>query len=181
MDRMRSIPWLAGAGSALVLAACGGNGGDDDRLKLTTPGTAEERSKPEATAEPAEKVDPSDVRVVRAWADALRRGDVRGAARYFALPSIVSNGTAPIRLTTRAEARFFNRTLPCGAKVIGTEPADDGFFIVRFRLTERPGRGRCGGGAGATARTAFRVRNRHIAAWLRVPDVAPQPEHATPA
>jgi hypothetical protein len=169
---MRSTLWPACA-AALAAAACGcggGGGDDDDRLKLTTPGTAEERAKP---AE--EKVDPAAVRVVRGWADSLRRGDVRGAARYFALPSVVSNGTAPIKLETRAEVRFFNRTLPCGAKVIETEPAANGFFIATFRLTERPGRGRCGSGTGATARTAFRVRDEHITDWLRVADVETAP------
>jgi hypothetical protein len=112
---------------------------------------------------------------VRDWADTLRRGDVRGAARYFALPSVVANGTAPIKLTTPAEVRFFNRTLPCGAEVIGTEPAPHGFFIVTFRLTERPGAGECGSGTGATARTAFRVRDERITDWLRVQDVESVP------
>jgi hypothetical protein len=172
MVRMRSTLWPACAGAALVVAACGGGGDDGDRLKLTTPGTAEERARPAEE----KKVDPADVRVVRAWADALRHGNVRGAARYFAIPSIVSNGTAPIRLENRAEVRFFNRTLPCGAKVIGTEPAANGFFIATFRLTERPGRGRCGSGTGATARTAFRVRDEHITDWLRVQDVDPDPD-----
>jgi hypothetical protein len=166
MGAMRSFAFL---GAAFVLASCGGDGGDDDRLKLTTPGRDAER------ARPVEKVDPAAERVVRAWADTLRRGDIRRAARYFALPSVVSNGTAPIKLETRAEVRFFNRTLPCGAKLIASEPARNGFFIVTFRLTERPGRGQCGGGTGATARTAFRVRNEHITDWVRVPDVEQDP------
>jgi hypothetical protein len=116
------------------------------------------------------------VEVVRAWADTLRHGDVRAAARYFALPSIVANGTRPIRLKTRAATEFFNRTLPCGAKLIDTEPAAKGFFIATFRLTERPGPGRCGSGTGATARTAFRVRDAHITEWLRVQDIPDAPE-----
>jgi hypothetical protein len=175
---MRSTPWLAGAGSALALVACGGGG--DERLKLTTPGAREQRASPEQTAEPERKVDRAEVRVVRAWADTLRHGDVRGAARYFALPTTVSNGTAPIKLTTRGQVRFFNRTLPCGAKLIATEPAANGFFIATFRLTERPGKGRCGAGAGATARTAMRVRNQHITEWIRVVD-APQPDSDSPS
>jgi hypothetical protein len=169
--RMR--PALLAAALAAGLAACGGGG--DDRGTITTPGTAERRSTPAPSSEQA-AVDPAAVRVVRAWADTLRRGDVRGAARYFALPSTVANGTAPIRLETRAHARFFNRTLPCGARLIGTEPAARGFFIATFRLTERPGRGRCGSGTGETARTAFRVRREHITDWLRVQDVEEAPE-----
>ena len=113
---------------------------------------------------------------MRAWADTLRRGDVHAAARYFALPSLVSNGTPPIKLETRAEVEFFNRTLPCGAKLIDTEAAPHGFFIATFRLTERPGRGECGSGTGETARTALRVRDGHITDWLRVQDIASAPE-----
>jgi len=169
MLRMRSSAWLASAGAALLLGACGGGG--DDRDKLTTPRAAEQRPEAAPADEQASKVDPADVRIVRAWADTLRRGDVRGAARYFALPSVVSNGTAPITLETRADARFFNRTLPCGARLIETEPAPHGFFIATFRLTERPGPGECGPGTGETARTAFRVRDEHITDWLRVQDV----------
>ena len=108
--------------------------------------------------------------VIRGWADALRHGRVERAVGYFAIPSVVSNGTAPIRLTSRADVRFFNRTLPCGAKVIRAE--DTGAFVVAtFRLTERPGPGRCGSGTGGEASTAFLIRRRHIVQWRRV--VAP--------
>jgi hypothetical protein len=181
IGRMR--PTLACAGCALALAACGGGGDDDDRLNLTTPGAKEQRARPpaETESEPVPKVDRADVRVVRGWADALRRGDVRAASRYFALPSVVSNGTAPIKLDTRADVRFFNRTLPCGAKLIGTETAVNGFFFATFLLTERPGRGSCGAGAGDTARTAFRVRNHLITDWLRVPDAAQEAEPGSPS
>ena len=79
-------------------------------------------------------------------------------------------------LDSHRHARFFNRTLPCGAKLIGTEPAAHGFLIATFRLTERPGRGECGSGTGETARTAFRVRGGRITDWLRVGDVESAPE-----
>jgi hypothetical protein len=110
--------------------------------------------------------------VIRGWADALRRGRVERAVRYFAIPSVVSNGTSPIRLTSRAEVRFFNRTLPCGAKVVRTE--DTGAFVVAtFRLTERPGRGRCGSGVGGEASTAFLIRRHRIVQWRRVVEPGP--------
>ena len=168
--------WLAAAVTALALcaAACGGGDDDDSPRAGTTPdatATPNSTAEPESTAQPeSAPPDPADVRIVRAWADTLRHGRVRAAARYFALPSLVSNGTPPIKLETRAEAEFFNRTLPCGAKLIDTEPAPHGFFIATFRLTERPGPGECGTGTGETARTAFRVRHHHITAWLRVVD-----------
>ena len=180
---MRSTAWLASAAGALAIGACGGGDGLEPKA---SPDSAERRSNPTPTPQPArpaapdepakEKLDPADVKIVRAWADTLRRGDVRAAARYFALPSIVANGTAPIRLKTRSQARFFNRALPCGAKLIQTEPAASGFFIATFRLTERPGDGECGNGAGGTARTAFRVRGEQITDWLRVQDIPPGPE-----
>jgi hypothetical protein len=166
---MRSTAWLASAAAALALGACEGDGN-----KLT--GATEQRPEPAPSASSSPKVDPADVEIVRAWADTLGRGDVRGAADYFALPSVVSNGTAPIKLETREQAQFFNRTLPCGAKLIETEPAPHGFFIATFRLTERPGAGECGTGTGETARTAFRVRDEHITDWLRVQDVESAPE-----
>ena len=175
---MRSAAWLASAAGVLAIGACG----DGERKPAVTP-QAEQRSDPAPTPaprafepEPAAKLDRADVRVVRAWADTLRRGDPRAAASYFALPSLVANGTPPIRLRTRAHARVFNRTLPCGAKLIRAEPASRGFFIATFRLTERPGAGKCGTGAGETARTAFRVRGERITDWLRVQDIPAGPE-----
>jgi hypothetical protein len=170
--------WLPGAVLALSVsaAACGGGGGEP-RTDLKTPEEKRAAPSPAPTASPT--VDPADERVIRAWADTLRRGDVAGAARYFALPSLVSNGTQPIRLTTRKAVEAFNATLPCGAKVIKTAPAVQGFVYATFRLTERPGAGRCGSGTGGTARTAFHIRKGRITDWVRVPDEEPEPAPAT--
>ncbi len=150
---------------ALVVAGCGGGGGDSAAKPSPTPTKAPERS----AAAPAPGVDAADADVVTAWADTLRGGDVEGASALFALPATVSNGTPPIRLKTRAQVRLFNRTLSCGAKVIDTEDAAHGFVVATFRLTERPGPGSCGQGTGATARTAFRIKDGLITDWLRVP------------
>jgi len=190
MPPMPTHRWLAGTLAALACGVSVSACGDGDR---SLPGTNAEPATPTASAtppraeptpttepapskEPSTEVDQVDVRVVRAWADTLRRGEVRAAARYFALPSLVSNGTAPIKLETRAEAELFNRTLPCGAEVIDAEPAPHGFFIATFRLTERPGAGKCGSGTGGTARTAFRIRDERITDWLRVQDIPSGPE-----
>ena len=110
----------------------------------------------------------SDAQVIREWSDTLRRGDVAGAARLFAIPSEVANGTPPVRLATEAQARSFNESLPCGARLLGTR-REKGYTVARFRLTERPG-GDCGAGVGDTASTAFRVRDGRIVEWLRVPE-----------
>jgi len=164
VPRMRLRP-LAILLPAVALLAGGCLGGDENepraRVEAETgmSGVPSPESTPEAGAED----------VIRDWADTLRRGDVEGAAEYFAVPATVANGTPPLKLKTRAEVEFFNRTLPCGAQVIATEAAPHGFVIATFRLTERPGKGRCGTGTGATARTALLVRDGHITDWLRVP------------
>jgi hypothetical protein len=107
--------------------------------------------------------------VIRDWSDTLRAGDVRGAAEFFALPSIVSNGTPPVVLRTRSQARRFNEALPCGARLLRTS-SSAGFTTAVFRLTERPGPGSCGTGTGMTARTTFVVREGKIREWRRVTD-----------
>ncbi len=177
------------AGLALALAGCGGGGGAGTGTTpapvagTTTPGatspttpaspTTPRRATPTqpAPGSPSGKVDPAAVRIVRAWADTLRRGDVRGAAGYFAVPSLVANGSAPVRLTSRALLVAFNASLPCGAILLSTEAAPGGFVIATFRLTERPGAGSCGSGTGSTASTAFRVHDGRIVDWLRVQDL----------
>src|SRR6185503_2221519 len=63
---------LASALAAVALAACG----------------TDKQAEPKA---PQPASEPSAAGVIRAWADALRGGDVEAAARYFAVPSLVSN------------------------------------------------------------------------------------------
>jgi hypothetical protein len=109
------------------------------------------------------------VRVIDAWVTTLRKGDVAAAAGYFALPSVVQNGTPPLELETRTDAVEFNRSLPCGAVLIRARPLGR-FIAATFRLTERPGPGTCGSGVGGIARTAFLIRDGKIAQWRRLPD-----------
>jgi hypothetical protein len=119
--------------------------------------------------------DPAAARVVRGWTDAQRASDIERASSYFALPSIVQNGTPPRELRTRADVRTFNSSLPCGAhvlKVYGFER----FTVVSFRLTNRPG-ARCDG-VGHQAATAFLVRGGKIAAWVRIADRPAGPRDA---
>jgi hypothetical protein len=116
------------------------------------------------------------VSVIKAWSDALRRGDVRGAARYFALPSVMINGTDAsgealvITIATSAQAQAANASLPCGAQLISTDQRGR-FINALFRLTGRPGPGGtdCGGGVGGTARTNFVIAHGRIVEWLRAP------------
>lgn len=163
---------------AFTLAACGGgdDAGDGDGARATRTMTSTAPSPAPGGRSGSGRngargtVDSDDFAVVQQWATTLQRGDVDGAARLFALPSAVANGTRPIALTTRAQVRAFNRTLPCGADVISARAAARGFFVVTFRLTERPG-GDCGSGTGNTARAAFHVTDGLIDHWLRVEDL----------
>jgi hypothetical protein len=143
----------------LVAAGCGDNGNGDGK-----------KSSPKPSASSPETV-------IRAWADTLRRGNVGRAAAYFSLPAIIQNGTPPLRLTKRSEVIAFNASLPCGASLLRTSTAGR-YTEAVFRLTERPGSGRCGSGTGQTARTAFVVRNGKIREWRRLRDAparAPAP------
>jgi hypothetical protein len=116
------------------------------------------------------------VSVIRAWSNALRQGDIRGAARYFALPSVMVNGTdtsggaLEITIATAAEAEAANATLPCGARLISADQRGR-YINALFRLTGRPGLGGtdCGGGVGTTARTNFVIAHGRIVEWLRAP------------
>jgi hypothetical protein len=116
--------------------------------------------------------------VIRAWSDALRQGDVRAAAQYFALPSLMVNGPVGgggaalvITIATRAEAEAANASLPCGALFVSADQRGR-YVNALFRLTGRPGPGGsdCGTGVGQTARTNFVIANGRIVEWIRAPD-----------
>ena len=160
-----------GACALAVLALSAAGCGSGSRQARTPPPPRSSSTPAARESKPASKADDA---VIRGWAAALREGDIAGASRYFAIPSVVSNGTPPIRLTSRDDVEFFNRTLPCGARVKKTE--DTGFFVVAtVVLTERPGRGRCGQGVGGKVRTAFMIRGRRITQWRRVVEEEPDP------
>jgi hypothetical protein len=144
---------------ALQIAGCGGGGGG--RSNGGTASTGNQGAAPKVAGD----ADPGDVRVIDAWVTALRRGNVDAAARYFAIPSVAENGVL-VRIRSLDDARRFNESLPCGARLIRAETSGD-FTTATFRLTERPGRGVCGNGTGL-AKTSFVIRNGEIAQWRRV-------------
>jgi hypothetical protein len=162
------------AGLALLGGACG----SDPKPPKTPP--PPKRTPAGSSALPKRRpAAPADVAVIKGWTDALRRGDINGASAYWSVPAIVSNGTPPIQLKKRSDVRFFNRTLPCGAKF--KSAIDTGAYVVAtLVLTERPGAGRCGSGVGNEAYTAFLIRHRKIVQWRRVlkpgPVSTPAPE-----
>ena len=158
----------------LTLVGCGGGSGQTPPSAATSP---EPTREPSATPSPEERdVTPSgpvteaEEATIRGWSDALRRGDVERAVGFWAVPALASNGGQPYRLQTARAIRFFNESLPCGAKLESTERRS-GYVVATFRLTERPGPGDCGSGVGETARTAFLLRKGKIAQWLRAADL----------
>lgn len=118
--------------------------------------------------------------VIRHWADALRRGDVHGAARYFGVPSVFAPGPdQEVTIHSLADAVAANAALPCGARLITVMRLGGAVVQALFRLTGRrgPGGSACNPGAGQTARTNFVIHAGRIRVWLRAPD---QPGDNTP-
>jgi hypothetical protein len=159
---------LACAALVLVVAGCGGSNRD-----ATTPGVHRTApplvaTTPEPAPTPAASPAPADqVRLIRRWADALRHGHVTEASRLFSLPAVVANPGPRFQLGTRAEIQFFNRTLPCGGRLVDSELRGR-YVVATFVLTERPGGLGCGSGVGHKAQTAFLIRQNRIVEWLRV-------------
>jgi hypothetical protein len=120
----------------------------------------------------AGNADADAVQVIEDWANELRAGDVSAASDQFAIPSIVQNGTEPLRLTNRTQVEVFNQSLPCGARLTAATSSGK-YTVATFVLTERPGPGQCGNGVGEAAKTAFVIHDGHITEWRRVVDTEP--------
>lgn len=155
-DRLLIIAATAALALTALGAGCGGSGSGGEKTTASVPGGG----------------NTEDVRVIGAWADALRAGDIDKAASYFALPSTAQNGTAPLRLRNRGDVVAFNNSLPCGAKLVEASTGGQ-VTTATFELTGRPG-GDCGAGTGQTARTAFVIQDGLIVHWTRVGGGSPQ-------
>lgn len=154
---------LAAGLAALAVMGCG------ERNVGATRSPGQQSTAPAPPEESGAPAEPAAVRVIRGWAEAQRSSNLEKASSYFALPSLVSNGTPPLALRTRADVRQFNADLPCGAKVVKTAAAAGGrYTVATFRLVDRPGM-HCDGG-GANARTAFEIRDGKIRSWVRLAD-----------
>src|SRR5436190_8050577 len=97
---------LAAVAIATVLAGCGSGG-----TETTIPGLVGPAAVPGGA-------DPAAVKVIDDWVSTLREGDIHRAARYFAIPSIASNPPTVVRISSLHDAVLFNRTLPCGARLV---------------------------------------------------------------
>jgi hypothetical protein len=193
----RSGPLLALLAAGIMVAGCGSGGGasasshSGNAPASGTGGSASPApgSGPQTIPAPGPTGLPADaaaVRVIRAWSSALRRGDVRGAARYFALPSEFINGAdangnvSVITIHTLAEAAAVNATLPCGAVLISTDQRGR-YVNALFLLTDRTGQGGgCGSGTGQVARTNFVVSGGRIVQWIRAPQDPGDDHRGTP-
>ncbi len=175
MTARRRLAWVALA-FALAVAGCGSSSSQDRRDQRTPPARATASAQsggssgaPDRSLNATEPVTRVEERVTRGWASTLRHGHVARAARYFALPSVVSNGFDPVRISTRAQARAFNRILTCGAQVVALQRQVHHLVLTTFRLVDRPGPGAQPCSRGGTAQTAFRVEHGRITQWYRVP------------
>jgi hypothetical protein len=153
--------------ASCIAAGCGGNSSSDERrAQLRLPPAPTATSTPRERTQ-AERVTP----VIEAWAKAVRAGDFEAAAKFFALPAVVSQGV-PLELTTSDQAETFNSGFPCGARV-ETVRQDGRFVVATFALTERPG-AECTD-VGERVRVAFVFRGRRFSEWYQVPDGAGPP------
>lgn len=160
---MRRLAWIA---LTVGLAGCGTS--DADRFDLRTPGSADAVTREPSTPD---KPTAQEIGVIRGWADALRAGNVAKASTFFAVPAVVFAGTPGLQtLPDRRAVRQFNAGLPCGAKLVRTKRGQGPYVVATFRLTERPGPGRCDGDVGSLASTAFEIERKRIVRWIRVPN-----------
>src|SRR5690349_89797 len=98
--RCRSLGALAAA-LGLLVAGCG---------------ESAPAPKPRATATPTQEgtVTAAEQRVIRRWADELRHGNVRAAARQFSVPAeIVNMQPDVLELDSASRVEDFNDSLPC--------------------------------------------------------------------
>lgn len=186
MARARLSAPLVLVVAAVLVGGCGSgaHSGPAHSSTARSRAAARHHATPAAPANPANPAAPGrgrvrgsadarTVAVIQHWADALRRGDVRGAAHYFQIPSVFAPGPdQAVTLRSFAEAEAANRALPCGAKLISVMRLGGPLVQALFRLTGRPGPGgsSCNPGAGETARTNFVVTSGRIRVWLRAPD-----------
>jgi hypothetical protein len=159
---------------ALGIGACGGMS-DSERFSLKTPGVDDTivRTMPGSEKQRVGKPTAGELKVIRAWSEAQRRGRVDEAAALFDVPATVADGIhLERRLGTRAEVREFNRSLTCGGRYIESRRGFDTAVIATFRITELPGGTTCRKAVGELIDTAFVVDGGLIQQWKRAIDPA---------
>jgi hypothetical protein len=109
-----------------------------------------------------------EARLIRDWLQALEHEDYGHAATFFAPGAIVDQGR-PFRLHSRAEARFFNATLPCRADLIALKHEGSAKVLATFRLRAGPG-GPCDG----LVRVHYTIERGRFTEWRQLPRPSPE-------
>ena len=182
----RSAAVLVAALSTVAVVGCGGSKSSPSPAPQTvaadpapTPPASDLALPPGVPDQSTGPAADASRRVINNWLKALRHGDVKRAAHYFALPSKFQNVTPVLTVNSEQERIAVNTSLSCGA--VATEMGGAGVYtIVKFRLTKRPG-GNCGTGVGGTVRGAIRVERHKIKEWYRLPDEPGGQQQAPPA
>jgi hypothetical protein len=105
--------------------------------------------------------------IVRAWSDALNRGDNLAAAELFVLPAIVVQGEFAGEFRTREDLTAWHASLPCSGRIV--EISYDGpRVIVVFELGDRA-EGACDAPPGTRAAAIFLIRAGAIVGWRQIP------------
>ena len=123
--------------------------------------------------------------VIEGWSDALRAGQTKRAAAYWAHPSVMVNGTdtsgrlALTHIRNEQQALLADETLSCGATLTATTRSGP-YVVADFTLGSRPGAGADSAGCGGPARVDFLIRDGHITRWLRAPTGSAPPPAVEP-
>ncbi len=168
---------------AALIAGCGSDdGGLNYNLRTPPPYVGGLSVAPKGQVPVDRKMSKSDAAhyktVIANWADAVRRGDVNTAAAFFDLPAIVYQpGHTALQVNTPQIAAAFNASLPCGAKLLGTNP--DGRYVVGTFVLVSVGKAKCAS-EGDLARVGFvfgdKRHPRRFTEWWQVGD---QPDAKT--
>jgi hypothetical protein len=165
---MRAVAWLLPV-LALAVGACGGMT-DRERFQLRTPGIDDMITREVAGSEKPRVGKPTkaELKVIRAWANALSAGRIVEAAALFDVPVAVSDGVHPqASLHDRKSILAFNRNLACGQKLVEYKRGAPSKVIATFELTERKGAvGECGKNIGLKSQTSFVVERALIQQWI---------------
>jgi hypothetical protein len=162
----------------LLLSACGSGASHGVGGHSGGRGSAATRGAGVSTAEAA---------VIEGWANALRAGEPKRAATYWADPSVMVNGpdangqVTLVHIRNAHEAQLADESLSCGATL--RHAMRSGSYIEgEFTLSIRTGAGASSSGCSGPASVDFLISSGHIVRWLRAPIVSSvPPSGGTPA
>ncbi|MHB1468902.1 MAG: hypothetical protein ACYCU0_00840 [Solirubrobacteraceae bacterium] len=156
---------------AVALAGCG----------ATKPAISSSHASTKAPHAPrGAGVPASAAAVIEGWSAALRAGNQKRAAAYWAHPSTMVNSAGPegqlgvLRIDSARAARIADETLSCGATLTSTSRSGR-YVLAEFTLSVRTGVGASRSGCSGPAAVDFLIRHGRIVRWLRAPTPTTQP------